>query len=387
MSTTPALRGIRVLELTHAIAGPQTGQILADHGADVIKVEPPGGELARDAMPTVDGDSTYFAAQNRGKRSIVLDLKDRDDLTAFLHLVEESDVVLTNYSVDVPGRLGWGFEDLRSVNPSIIMLHITGFGATGEDRAVLAYDGIIQAMSGIPQMTGLPDGDPMFIGSFVADHLTAYRSAMSILMALRVRESAPQAQFIDVNMLTSYMGLLAHDVDESLEGRPYLRAGNRVPVSISNTYAARDGFVHLSPVGPVKWERFCRAVGREDWAATLTYDEAVLTSRDEVDAHVAHWCRDRRRDDILALMRDLSIPCGPVRELEEAVRHLDDRGDDSVVRVTSPGGRTVAVPGPLTSVGLADGPRRLRVPRIGEHDHEILAPVRAALADQGTPRP
>jgi len=379
-----ALDGIRVLELTHAIAGPHTGQILADHGADVIKIEPPGGELARAAMPMVDDDSIYFASQNRGKRSVVLNLKEAEGLAALLRLAEGADVVLTNYSVEVPARLGWGFEALEAVNPSIIMVHITGFGATSADRAMLAYDGIIQGMSGIPQLTGVADGDPMFVGTFVADHIAAYRSAMAVMMALRVRESSPEAQFVDVNMLTSYMGLLAHDVHESLDGRPSARAGNRVPVSIANTYAARDGFVHLSPVGPVKWERFCRAVGRPDWAEDLPYDRAVLTARDAVDAHVARWCRDRDRDDILALMRDLSIPCGPVRGLAEAVRHLDERGDGSVVRVTSPAGRTVAVPGPLTPVGLGDGPRRLRVPAIGEHTDEVLAEIRVGVQD---PRP
>ncbi|SKB05346.1 CaiB/BaiF CoA transferase family protein [Aeromicrobium choanae] len=385
MATTPALEGIRVLELTHAIAGPHTGQILADHGADVIKVEPPGGELARGAMPLADEDSIYFAAQNRGKRSVVLNLKEPDDLAALLRLVEDSDVVVTNYSVEVPERLGWGFEALKAVNPSIIMVHITGFGSTSPDRAMLAFDGIIQGMSGIPQMTGMPDGDPMFIGTFVADHITAYRATMSVMMALRVREASPEAQFVDVNMLTSYMGLLAHDIHESLDGRPYMREGNRVPVSIANTYAARDGFVHLAPVGPVKWERFCRAVGRDDWAEQLPYDEAVLTGRDEVDEYLAQWCRDRACDDILALMRELAVPSGPVRELDEAVRHLDARGDESVVRVTSPAGRTVAAPGPMTSVGLADGPRRLRVPAIGEHDEEVLGPIRAALRDRRPP--
>jgi CoA:oxalate CoA-transferase len=385
MTTPSALAGIRVLELTHAIAGPHTGQILADHGADVIKIEPPGGELARGAMPTVDDDSIYFASQNRGKRSVVLNLKEPGDLKAMLRLVEDSDVVVTNYSVEVPERLGWGFEALKAVNPSIIMVHITGFGATSADRTMLAFDGIIQGMSGIPQMTGMPDGDPMFIGAFVADHITAYRASMSVMMALRVREASPKAQFVDVNMLTSYMSLLAHDIHESLDGRPYLRAGNRVPVSIANTYATRDGFVHLSPVGPVKWERFCRAVGRPDWAESLAYEQAVLTARDEVDAYVTGWCRDRDRDDILALMRELSIPSGPVRELAEAVRHLDERGDESVVRVTSPAGRTVAVPGPMTSVGLGDGPRRLRVPAIGEHDDEVLGAIRAGLRAQDPP--
>ncbi|WP_313406214.1 CoA transferase [Aeromicrobium sp.] len=384
--TPGALSGIRVLELTHAIAGPHTGQILADHGADVIKVEPPGGELARDALPTVDGDSTYFAAQNRGKRSVVLDLKQPSDLAAFLRLVEGADVVVTNYSVDVPKRLGWDFDVLASVNPSIIMARITGFGTTGADRAMLAYDGIIQAMSGIPHMTGPRDGDPTFIAPFVADHLAAYRATMSVLMALRVRDTArePAPQFIDIDMISTYMGVLAHDVDESLSGRPHMRDGNRVPKATSNTYATQDGFVHLAPVGPGPWERFCHVIGRPDWAETVSYEDAVLEVRDDIDAYVADWCRDRERDAILEQLQALSIPCGPVLALDEAVRRLDERADGRVVRVTSPAGRSVAVPGPFTPVGLAGGAGRLRVPRLGEHDDEVLSPIRAELAGRGT---
>jgi len=377
---TAALDGVRVLELTHAIAGPHTGQILADHGADVIKVEPPGGELARMALPVDGEDSVYFAAQNRGKRSVVLDLKDAEGLALFLRLVEDADVVLTNYSAEVPDRLGWGFETLKAVNPSIIMVHITGFGSASPDRSLLAFDAIIQCMSGIPDITGLPDGDPTLVGTFVADHLTAYRATMSILMALRVREADPQAQLVDVDMLSTYMRLLAHDVHESLEGRPYRREGNRAPVSIGNTFRTMDGFVHLAPVGDPKWAAFCREIGRDDWAGSLSYEDAVLVARDEVDEFVAAWCRTRTNDDILARMARLSIPAGPVRELAEAVRRLDERGDDSVVRVTSPTGRPVAAPGPMTSVGLSSSERRLRVPAIGEHTDEVLAGIRGVRA-------
>lgn len=371
-----ALGGIRVLELTHAIAGPQTGQILADHGADVIKVEPPGGELARMAFPVEGEDSVYFAAQNRGKRSVVLDLKNPDGLATLLRLVEDADVVVTNYSAEVPDRLGWGFEALKAVNPSIIMVHITGFGSTSPDRSLLAFDAIIQCMSGIPDITGLPDGDPTLVGTFVADHLTAYRASMSVLMALRMRDVDPQAQFVDVDMLSTYMRLLAHDVHESLEGRPARRDGNRAPVSIGNTHRTMDGFVHLAPVGFGKWPAFCREIGREDWAQSLSYEDAVLVARDDVDEFVAAWCRTRTSAEILERMARLAVPAGPVRELADAVRRLDERGDESIVRVTSPTGHAIAAPGPMTPVGLSRSGRRLRIPRVGEHTDEVLAELR-----------
>ncbi|MBV6759056.1 CaiB/BaiF CoA transferase family protein [Rhodococcus opacus] len=364
---------MRVVELTHAISGPHCGQILADHGADVIKVEPPGGERTRGAMPMVDDDSTYFANHNRGKRSLVLDLKDAGELATLLKLVESADIVLTNYSVDVPARLGWGYEVLKSLNPRVVMAHITGFGATGPDRHLLAYDGIIQGMSGIPDITGTPDSDPMFVGPFIADHLAAYRAAMSILFALRLRDQTGEGTFVDVNMLTSYTGVLAHDVEEAIAGRPRGRTGNRIPVSIANTYPTRDGYVHLSPLGPVKWQIFCAAIGREDWAESLDYGDAVMTARDEVDDYLSEWCATRLRDDIIDEMRRLGIPCGPVLGLEEAVKNLDARDDDSVIRVRSAAGRSVAVPGPVTSVGLSSSPTRRTVPALGEHDTEIRA--------------
>src|SRR5690606_29524337 len=144
------------------------------------------------------------------------------------------------------------------------------------------------------------------------------RATMSVLMALRVRDTAPEPspQFIDIDMISTYMGVLAHDVDESLSGRPYLRDGNRVPVATSNTYAAKDGFVHLAPVGPGPWERFCHVIGRSDWAESVSYEDAVMSVRDEVDAYVAQWCRDRNRDEILTQLQELSIPCGPVLALD-----------------------------------------------------------------------
>jgi crotonobetainyl-CoA:carnitine CoA-transferase CaiB-like acyl-CoA transferase len=146
--TVPALNGIRVLELGQAIAAPHCAQILGDQGAEVIRIEPPGGDRTRGALPVVDGDSVYFAAHNRGKRSIILDLKEPRGKEAFLRLADASDVVVTNYSAGVPDRLGIGYAALSQRNPRLVFVHITGFGTEGAAREHGAYDGIIQAMSG-----------------------------------------------------------------------------------------------------------------------------------------------------------------------------------------------------------------------------------------------
>ncbi|WP_219416506.1 CaiB/BaiF CoA transferase family protein [Pseudonocardia nigra] len=382
-----ALEGIRVVELTHAIAGPHCGQILADHGADVIKVEPPSGERTRGALPVVDGESLYFACHNRGKRSIVLDLKSPDG-TAHLHeLVRRADVLLTNYSADVPQRLGWGYERVREMNPGIVMVHITGFGSTGPDRGLLAYDGIIQAMSGVAELTGTQESGPVFVGAFVADHIAAYQAALGAMFALHRRARTGEGAFVDISMLDAYSGTLAHEIGEALAGRPHVRAGNGVPTAFANTFPTTDGHIYLAPLGEDRWQAFCRAIGQLGWIGELTYDDAISRRREEAEKHVAEWCASRSRTDITELMRAAGVPCGPVWSAEERARHAADSGRGAISEVRSPAGRALTVPGPVSAVGLTISPRRAWVPALGEHTAEVLAELRTACPpEEGTSR-
>jgi CoA:oxalate CoA-transferase len=377
-----ALEGVRVIELSHAIAGPQCGQILADHGADVVKVEPPAGDFSRGARPHVDGESLYFACHNRGKRSVVLDLKTEQGLAALHALAAGADVLLTNYTADVPARLGWDYETLRRLNPRLVMVHITGFGSTGPDRELRAYDGIIQAMSGIPELTGPADAEPVLVGAFVADHLAAYQAAMSVLFALQRRGRTGDGAFVDVSMLEAYSATLAHEVGEALAGRSRPRAANRVPTAFSNTFRAADGHVYLAPLGENRWQAFSRAIGREDWIGQLDYEAAVGARRDEAEAAVTTWSRDRSRDQVCAVMRTWGVPCGPVRTVEEAGRHALTNGRGTLTEVRAPDGQPLVVPAPVAPVGLTDSPRRDAVPAAGQHTKEVLG----ALAPVTDPR-
>jgi CoA:oxalate CoA-transferase len=375
MLAPSALDGIRVVELTHAIAGPHCAQILADHGADVIKVEPAAGESARDALPLVSegDDSIYFACHNRGKRSAVLDLKSPDGLAALHELVRRCDVLVTNYTVGVPDRNGWGYDVLSGINPRLVMVHISGFGSTGPDRHMRAYDGIIQAMSGIPDYTGTPDSGPVFVAAFVADHVAAYHAAIGAMMALFRRERTGEGAFVDVSMLRAYKSTSAHAIASALDGRPFRRVGNMVSTALTNTFEASDGFVVLAPLGDAKWKQFVQAINCDDWVADLSYVEALAEHRDHVDKLTADWCAERTRAEIVERMTEFGVACGPILTVAEAAERSLEVGAPDLVTVTTPHGRRVPVPAPVSDVGLSSSPRRLSIPAVGEHTGEVLA--------------
>lgn len=375
------LDGVRVIELTHAIAGPQCGQILADHGADVIKVEPPEGERARNAYPHRDDESVYFACHNRGKRSVVLNLKDEQDMDRFRQLLAGADVILTNYTVDVPKKLGWDYDSVKEFNPSIVMAHVTGFGATGPDRGLRAYDGIIQAMSGVAEMSGTTESGPMFVAAWVADHIASYHAALGIMFALYRRKLTGQGAFVDIGMLESYAATSAHAIESSLMGEPVRPMGNMLETSYADTFSATDGSIFLAPLGQATWERFCAAIGETAWIDTISYEDATFGRRGETAKVVAAWCENRSRAEIADVMGEYGIPCGPVQSSKEYAEHALETKSRSVVDVTAPSGQQFKVPGPVAPVGLSQSVRRWQVPGLGEHTDEVLAELDGQARD------
>ncbi len=377
-----ALAGVRVLELGLAIAAPQCCQVLADHGADVIKVEPPGGDKTRWALPHKDGESLYFDAHNRGKRSVIVDLKRGQGRAFFLRLAETADVVVTNYGADVPQRLGIGYPELRSRNPAIVMAHITGFGSTGPSRSFGAYDGIIQAMSGVAWLTGTAESGPTVVGPFVADHMAAAQAVIGILLALIERQRTGTGSFVDISMLDGYVGVLAHHVGEVLDlGLEPEPPGNRVPIAFAGTYEASDGLVYLAPLAPDAWRAFCRVIEAPEWVSATDRRWLLEDGRPLVEAVVARWCRSRSRAEVVAVLRAAGVPCGPVNRVGEAVADPELWARGALTRVRGPSGLEVSVPGPAVPVGLADGRRARRVPRAGEHTRSVLAELGYAADD------
>jgi CoA:oxalate CoA-transferase len=369
-----ALDGIRVLELGHAISAPHCAQILADQGADVIRIEPPGGDRTRGALPVEDGDSLYFAAHNRGKRSIVLDLKHPRGTQIALALADTTDVLVTNYSAGVPDRLGIGYGVLSQRNPRLVFVHITGFGSHGAGRDYGAYDGIIQAMSGVPSLTGQPGGPPAFTGAFVADHLAATQAAVGALLGLARRGITGTGSFVDVSMLDGYLTTLAHHVGSALDVGEIPEAnGNMVPTAFANTFPAADGLVYLAPLSPVAWRALCEVIGAPQWLAEAEPRWRIREGRAEAEQVVAGWTSRRTRRDIIDQLRAVGVPCGPVNNVAEAVTDPVHEGRDPVQSVLMPSGRHVHVPGPVVRLDDPDPDGPTTVPAPGEHTADVLA--------------
>lgn len=373
------LDGIRVLELGHAISAPHCCQILADQGADVIRVEPPGGDRTRGALPVHDGDSFYFASHNRAKRSIILDLKRPEGRELFLRLVESSDAVVTNYSAGVPDRLGIGYGDLRQRNERIIFAHITGFGYTGPYRDFGAYDGIIQAMSGIPTLTGEPGSGPVLVGAFVADHLAATQAALGVLFALIQRRTTGKGTMVDLSMLEGYMSTLAHHLGEALDvDRTASSNGNAVPTAFANTFRAADGYVYLAPLGPHAWTAMLTVMEAPDWLRDADRGWLLKEGRERAERQIEEWTSRRSRSEVIDLLRAVDVPCGPVNDVREAAAQPVVAARRAVVKVEMPSGRKMSVPGPEVRLGRQDDEasdavtERLTVPGPGEDTREVL---------------
>ena len=261
-----ALSDVRVLELTQVMAGPFCGQVLADMGADVIKVEPPGGDSTRRSLGfRMGGDDTAaFLAVNRNKRSIALDLKDDEHRAAFIRLAEQADVVLENNRPGVAARLGVDYETLSEVNPRLVYASISGFGQTGPYSQRPGYDLIAQGLAGVMSVTGEPDGNPVKCGIPIGDLSAGLFCAVAILSALHARERTGRGQYIDTSL---FEGALALSIWETAE----LWATGRVPGKLGSAHRltapyqalrTADGYITVGGNTQPLFERLCAAVGR-----------------------------------------------------------------------------------------------------------------------------
>jgi crotonobetainyl-CoA:carnitine CoA-transferase CaiB-like acyl-CoA transferase len=263
-----ALDGIRVLDLTRALAGPYCTLMLGDHGADVIKVEMPGtGDETREWLPpSINGISAYYLSINRNKRSVTIDIKNPDGKRVLERLIERSDVVVENFSPGTLARLGFPDERVRAINPRAILCHISGFGQDGPGRAWPAYDLIVQGMGGIMSLTGEPGGDPVMVGVPQADMVAGMFAAFAIAAALHARERSGAGQVIDATMIGGQVALLSRQAARYFADGTVPRPEGNVHASIVpyQTFRASDGHVNVGVANNAIFERFCRALELEE---------------------------------------------------------------------------------------------------------------------------
>ncbi len=373
-----SLDGLRVLDLSRFIAGPYCAMMLGDMGAEVVKVEPPGeGEYARRALPAVEGQSLYTFIVNRNKKSLAIDLRHPEGLATLKALIAKADVLVENFRPGTMEQMGLGWEAVHALNPRLVMARISGFGQDGPLAHKQCFDGVAQAMSGLMDMTGQPDGPPTMIGSFMCDYTTGMYAALGILAALNARHATGVGQLVDVSLLESALSMLMTAIpQQKLFGQTMTRVGSRDRyVAPSNTFRAGDGRYVLMVGGDDNmFPRVLRAMQRpalieDPRFATMA---SRLEHRDAVEGIVADWMMAHSADQIVAWLEAEGVPCAKIARVDEVVDNpqLAHRG---AIRDVPFGDSTVPMQG--VTIHLSDTPLTIRrpLPRVGEHNAEVLA--------------
>ncbi|MBU8920150.1 CoA transferase [Bacillus sp. FJAT-29953] len=372
------LSGIRILDFTHYISGPYCSQILSDHGADVIKIERIEGEVGRMAGPFHEDTSLYFAAQNRNKRGLSIDLKSEQGREIIHRLIKTADLLITNYGAGVPERLGIDYQTISEINPKISMVHITGFGLTGPYKNYGAYDGTIQAMSGLAELTGHMDGPPTNVGFYIADHLSGLQAAMGAMLALVHKERTGTGKYVDVSMLDGMLSLLGYHFSEvMLKGIEPQRIGNRDPLAFCNTYPTKDGYIFIAPAAQHMWEKLCRIIGKNEWLnsdSPFNSKEGRMENRDVLEKMVSEWTIQYTKEEVFQLLQNAGIACGPVNTLMDIINNPQIK-DRNMVQKMNMGeqGDAVFVTGVPIKINDTNVQKFSPPPAIGEHSDEILA--------------
>lgn len=372
------LAGVRVVDLTRVMTGPYCTMMLADMGADVVKVEQPGrGDDTRHwGPPFLAGEAVYYLSINRNKRSIALDLKHPEGKAALWKLVEGADVLIENFSPGTITRLGFGYEEVCARRPEIVYCSISGFGQTGPGRARPGYDNIVQAVSGLMSITGPREGPPTKVGIPVADMTAGMFAAFAVVSALFRRANGGGGEYIEASLLAAQTTMMTyHAVNYLMTGAVAGMSGNAHPtICPYDTYPTADGYVAIAVGNDALWARFCHAL---DWTDRITdaryaTNPARVAHMAELTAQVTEAFGVRSTAEVLALMETAGVPAGPINTLDAVFADPQVQHERLA--------RTVAHPtiGDLTLTGFpyhlagSDLDIRLPPPLLGEHTDAVL---------------
>lgn len=376
-----ALEGLKVLDLTHAYNGPFCTTLLADNGAEVIKIEPNHGDQCRTWGPIDEksGESGFFAFLNRNKKGVTLNLKNEKAREIFYNMVKEADVVVENFRGGVSKKLKVDYDTLKEINPNIIYASGSGFGQYGPISNRPCYDIVAQSMGGMVNMTGFPDSPPTKVGPSVADNVTGIYLCVGVLLALYSREKTGKGQHVDVAMLDTIFSLLENGiVMQTLAGITPQRQGNIDPsIAPFDIYETNDGYVSLGVGNDKLFKKFCEVIEREDLLEDERYETNDLrcinyVGEDSLQGIIQKWCAERSKFEIEEIMDEAGIPCGPVLDMQEAIDHPQIQAREMMVNIDHPTigpmyfqGCPVKLYGTPPSV---DTP----APTLGQHNKEVF---------------
>lgn len=375
MKREGALNGIKVLDLSRVLAGPFCTMMLADMGAEVIKIEVPGkGDDSRNFGPFVNGESGYYMNINRNKKGITLNLKGKGkDL--FLEMVKKADMVVENYRPGVMEKLGIGYEELKKVNPGIIYGAVSGFGHYGPYTLRPGYDVIGQASSGLMSVTGWPDGGPTRIGTAMADSLAGYSLAIGLLAALQYRNQTGIGQKVDIGMMDA--GIASMQIIYpiyTMGGRIPERIGNRYESNYpTDTFRTKDGMIVIGAANDKLWQKLCEVMGRKDLAEDERYDKNPKRVERcwEIKPVIEAWTLNNSSEEAMEQLLQAGVPASPINNLEQVVHDPHANAREMFVHVEHPVAGDTLLNGSQFKMTVTDPVIDTPAPLLGQHNEEV----------------
>ena len=373
---TGALDGLRVLDVTQVMAGPFCTMLLADLGADVIKIEPPAGDSTRTMPGAVGTDSPSFNAVNRGKRSVVLNLKTPEGREALKRLARTADILVENYRPGVLAALGLDYESLNAVNPRLIYASISGYGQTGPDRRKGGFDLVAQGISGIMSITGEAGGPPVKAGVPLTDLGAGLFGLIGILAALDHRHRAGAGQYIDTSLVDAGVALSVWEATEYFAGLgvPQPKGSAHRMFAPYQAIRCADGYITLGTANDRLFRRFCDLLEHPEWATDPQFadNETRLENQAELAAQIEAVTSQQPRAHWIALFEANEIPCGPINNYEQVFADPHIVAREMAVDVEHPTlGRMKSLGSAIKMSGTPTNPRR-RAPLLGEHTEAVL---------------
>jgi crotonobetainyl-CoA:carnitine CoA-transferase CaiB-like acyl-CoA transferase len=370
------LEGLLVADFSRILAGPYASMLLADMGAEVVKVEGPGGDDTRTWVPPVrEGVSTYYLGINRNKRSIALDLKDETDRGLAQELASRADIVLENFKPGGLAKYGLDYDSVAAANPGVVYASITGFGSGG-GAALPGYDLIVQAISGLMSLTGAPDGPPYRAGISVFDVMSGMQATIGVLAALEHRHRSGEGQHVEVNLLATALSGLVNQTSAYVAGGvvPY-RMGNSHPSLFPyEPLPTADGDLIITAGNDGQFRRLCQVLGVPELVddPRFAHNQDRTANRDELRPLLVERLRTRGRMEWFKELLDAGVACGPINTVDEGVRFAEELGLDPVVEV---GEGEDAVPSVRNPITFSATPARYHrpPPKLGEHGDELRA--------------
>jgi crotonobetainyl-CoA:carnitine CoA-transferase CaiB-like acyl-CoA transferase len=376
--TLGPLDGMRILDLGRHLAGPTCAMWLGDLGADVVKIENPerGDDGRASGPPWYNGESVFFLAANRNKRSLALDLKRAEGQEVFRRLAETADVVVENFRPGVMEALNIGYDRVSSTNPRIIYCSISGFGKDGPFADRPGLDQIIQGFSGLMSVTGFDDGEPVRVGIPVADLLTGLFGAYGVLAALQARERTGRGQRVDTSLLESMVGMLGFQATRYLNGGDIPPpAGNHHPINAPyGVFRARDGFLTLGATGDKRWPKFCEVIDAPEFLTDERFasNGGRQANRLVLAELIAEKLQPHTCDEWELILNAAGIPCGPIYRIDQSLDHPQVRHRQMVVQREHPTAGAIQLLGLPVKLSETPGAIERVPPLLGQHSVDVL---------------